>query len=171
MTRIIRREACVAAVVAITLVSGRTNVVLGQGHQAHAPGSVDFPVSCSPAAQAEFNRAVALLHHMTYPRAREAFQEVARIDARCPMAYWGVAMTLFQPLWPTRPGLPERRKGSDTAMADREQQADSCAATAVQEAQYSRHIHSCPGSASAAMEILDRLRQVAPEHWSVGWNP
>ncbi|MEX2180321.1 MAG: hypothetical protein WD801_16520 [Gemmatimonadaceae bacterium] len=48
---------------------------------------------------------------MTYPRAREAFQEVARIDATCAMAYWGVAMTLFQPLWPTRPGLPERRKG------------------------------------------------------------
>jgi tetratricopeptide (TPR) repeat protein len=115
MTRTIRRDACVAAVAAITLVSGRTNAVQGQGHQADAPGTVDFPVSCSPGAQAEFNRAVALLHHMTYPRAREAFQEVARIDARCAMAHWGVAMTLFQPLWPTRPGLPDRREGWEAA--------------------------------------------------------
>jgi tetratricopeptide (TPR) repeat protein len=111
MIRISRRDACVAALAALTLVSGRTNVVQGQGHQAHATGAVHFPVSCSPGAQAEFNRAVALLHHMTYPRAREAFQEVARIDAQCAMAHWGIAMTLFQPLWPTRPGLPERRQG------------------------------------------------------------
>jgi tetratricopeptide (TPR) repeat protein len=101
--------------VAVTLVGGRTNSAQGQIHQAHTTGSVDFPVSCSPGVQAEFNRAVALLHHMTYPRAREAFQEVARVDARCAMAYWGVAMTLFQPLWPTRPGLPERRQGWEAA--------------------------------------------------------
>jgi tetratricopeptide (TPR) repeat protein len=76
------------------------------GHQAHPAGelgTVDFGVSCSAAAQAEFNRAAALLHHMTYPQARAAFQRVAEIDPRCAMAHWGVAMTLFQPLWPTRP--------------------------------------------------------------------
>ena len=48
-----------------------------QPHAGHALGTVDFPVSCSAAAQTEFNRAVALLHHMTYPQAREAFQQVA----------------------------------------------------------------------------------------------
>ena len=42
-------------------------------------GKVDFPISCSQPAQAEFNRAVALLHHMTYPQAREAFERVARL--------------------------------------------------------------------------------------------
>ena len=66
-------------------------------------GKVDFPVSCTAPAQVEFNRAVALLHHMTYPQAREAFQHVAAIDPKCAMAQWGIAMTLFQPLWPTRP--------------------------------------------------------------------
>jgi tetratricopeptide (TPR) repeat protein len=74
-------------------------------------GSVDFPVSCSAAAQAEFPRAVALLHHMTYPQAREAFQRVAETDPGCAMAHWGIAMTLFQPLWPTRPGPEELRRG------------------------------------------------------------
>lgn len=80
-------------------------------------GKVDFRVSCSEAAQVEFNRGVALLHHMTYPRAREAFETVARIDPRCAMAQWGIAMTLFQPLWPTRPGPQELRRGWEAAQA------------------------------------------------------
>ncbi|MDX2056510.1 MAG: hypothetical protein SFV24_01805 [Gemmatimonadales bacterium] len=80
-------------------------------HADHPLGTVDFPVSCAKPAQARFNRAVALLHHMTYPQARVAFEEVAALDPRCAMAHWGVAMTLFQPLWPTRPDLAERRRG------------------------------------------------------------
>ena len=39
----------------------------------HASGAVDFPVSCSRQAQAQFNDAVTLLHHMTYPQARQGF--------------------------------------------------------------------------------------------------
>lgn len=74
-----------------------------EAHADHALGVVDFPVSCSEPAQLAFNHAVALLHHMTYPQAREAFQQVATIDPKCAMAHWGIAMTLFQPLWPTRP--------------------------------------------------------------------
>lgn len=74
-------------------------------------GSVDFPTSCLQPAQVQFNRAVALLHHMTYPQAREAFEHVASIDPRCAMAHWGVAMTLFQPLWPTRPGPEALARG------------------------------------------------------------
>ncbi len=76
-------------------------------------GSVDFPVSCSRPAQVEFNRAAALLHHMTYPQAREAFEHVAALDPHCAMAHWGVAMTLFQPLWPTRPGPEALARGWD----------------------------------------------------------
>ena len=85
----------------------------GQGHAAHGPGTVSFPVSCSAAAGAEFTRGVALLHHMTYPRAREAFEQATRVDSTCAMAHWGIAMTLFQPLWPTRPSPTELRRGWD----------------------------------------------------------
>jgi tetratricopeptide (TPR) repeat protein len=77
----------------------------------HGLGIVNFPVSCSAAARLQFNRAVALLHHMTYPRAREAFEQVAATDQRCAMAHWGVAVTLFQPLWPTRPSPADLRRG------------------------------------------------------------
>lgn len=85
------------------------------GHSEHPLGTVHFPVSCSPAAQAEVDRGVALLHHMTYPQAREAFEGVARTDPRCAMAEWGIAMTLFQPLWPTRPGPADLRRGWEAA--------------------------------------------------------
>lgn len=80
-------------------------------HAGHALGKVNFPISCSPEAQAEFNRAVALLHHMTYPQARVAFEQMAKTDPSCAMAHWGIAMTLFQPLWPTRPGPEELKRG------------------------------------------------------------
>ncbi len=80
-------------------------------HASHQMGAVNFPISCSAAAQTEFNRAVTLLHHMTYPQAREAFQHVAGIDPKCTMAHWGFAMTLFQPLWPTRPGPAALQQG------------------------------------------------------------
>jgi tetratricopeptide (TPR) repeat protein len=82
-----------------------------QQHPGHPLGTVHFPISCSEQAQAEFNRAVALLHHMTYPQAREAFQRAATADPRCAMAHWGIAMTLFQPLWPTRPRPEALQRG------------------------------------------------------------
>ncbi|HVY04952.1 MAG TPA: hypothetical protein VHB46_03145 [Burkholderiales bacterium] len=82
-------------------------------HAAHALGKVDFPASCASTVQVDFDRAVALLHHMTYPQAREAFAKIAAADPGCAMAHWGIAMTLFQPLWPTRPDLDTRARGWD----------------------------------------------------------
>jgi tetratricopeptide (TPR) repeat protein len=109
------RHTCapIALAAAAVLLAVTAPDAAGQAH-AHGDdtlGTVDFPVSCSTAAQVEFNRAVALLHHMTYPRARQAFEQVATIDPRCAMAHWGVAMTLFQPLWPTRPGPDALHRG------------------------------------------------------------
>jgi tetratricopeptide (TPR) repeat protein len=96
-----------AGVILVGLTPGAAN---GQAAEP-APVTIDFPISCSKEARVEFDRAVTLLHHMTYPRARAAFQRSAIIDPRCAMAHWGIAMTLFQPLWPTRPGPEELRRG------------------------------------------------------------
>ncbi len=117
LTRIDRR---LKAALVILLLAIGTGAAHGQAHDeqqhtGHALGKVDFQISCSPRAQLEFNRAVALLHHMTYPQARQAFQQVARTDPQCAMAHWGTAMTLFQPLWPTRPGPQELRRGWEEA--------------------------------------------------------
>ena len=88
------------------------SAVLAQPHHVESRlGEVDFPITCTARAQEDFNHALALLHHMTYPKARAAFEEIATDDSSCAMAYWGVAMTLFQPLWPTRPSPADLDKG------------------------------------------------------------
>jgi hypothetical protein len=76
-------------------------------------GQVDFPVSCTAPAQAQFNRGVAILHSFYYPAALKAFSEVTRIDPGCVMGYWGMAMASWYPLWfaPTRESLMQGRGG------------------------------------------------------------
>ncbi|HEY5754245.1 MAG TPA: hypothetical protein VIU34_00400 [Steroidobacter sp.] len=111
---------------AIALLAGP----VGAAEHDHASlGKVDFPVSCSAPAKEQFNRAVTLLHHMTYPQAREAFEQTIQTEPGCAMAHWGVAMTLFQPLWPTRPnasalarGWDEVQKAKSLPSSPREQQ-------------------------------------------------
>src|SRR5258708_39216929 len=62
-------------------------------------GSVHFATSCSPSVQATFQRAVALLHSFQYEQARSAFGEIAKQDATCAMAQWGIAMSHYHGLW------------------------------------------------------------------------
>ena len=56
-------------------------------------GKVNFPISCSPEAQAQFNRAVAMLHSFWFPQAPKAFTAVSETDPTCAMAYWGIAIS------------------------------------------------------------------------------
>ncbi len=56
-------------------------------------GKVDFPISCSTEAQAQFNRAVAMLHSFWFPQAPKAFVAVSETDPGCAMAHWGIAIS------------------------------------------------------------------------------
>jgi tetratricopeptide (TPR) repeat protein len=84
-----------------------------------AAGTVDFPVSCAPAVQAEFTRGVALLHSFFYEEARRIFTDVAAKDPTCPMAQWGIAMTWWHPIWtpPTANEMSAGKAAADKAMA------------------------------------------------------
>src|SRR5277367_1029429 len=62
-------------------------------------GSVNFPISCAPALQPDFNRAVALLHSFWYKKSEETFAAIAQTDPSCAMAERGVAMTHYRQLW------------------------------------------------------------------------
>lgn len=62
-------------------------------------GQVSFPISCSPAVQQPFNRAMAMLHSFWYAKAEQEFHAVGEKDPSCAMAYWGVAMTHYRLLW------------------------------------------------------------------------
>ncbi|HET9482780.1 MAG TPA: alpha/beta fold hydrolase [Xanthomonadales bacterium] len=88
---------------------------IAQHHAGQPLGKVEFATSCTAEAQPAFERGLALLHHMTYPQAREAFEQAVAADPRCAIAHWGVAMTLFQPLWPTRPGPDALQRGWEHA--------------------------------------------------------
>ena len=58
-------------------------------------GQVRFPVSCTAAAQQEFDRAVALLHSFWFDASAKAFAAVTQMDPGCGMGHWGSAMTLL----------------------------------------------------------------------------
>jgi hypothetical protein len=62
-------------------------------------GTSHFPTSCAAGEAQEMDRAVALLHSFFYDEARRRFALVAGRDPSCAMAHWGVAMTLWHPLW------------------------------------------------------------------------
>ena len=66
-------------------------------HADHAAGenlgTVHFPISCSPGAQRQFDRAVAMLHSFYYPETVKAFTAIAAAEPSCAMAYWGVAIS------------------------------------------------------------------------------
>ena len=62
-------------------------------------GRVHMDISCSAAAAADFDSALALLHNFWYLRALERFTEVLKNDPKCAMAYWGATMTYNHPFW------------------------------------------------------------------------
>jgi tetratricopeptide (TPR) repeat protein len=75
-------------------------------------GTVHFATSCRPDVQAAFDRAVALLHSFWYGAAVKQFTTVGAADAGCAMAQWGVAMSVWYPLWDP-PSAAALRKGAD----------------------------------------------------------
>ena len=74
-------------------------------------GDVRFKVSCNEKAQAQFNHSLALLHHMMYAQAKESFRRVTSLDDKCAMGHWGIAMSLFHPLWPVVPSAEKLAEG------------------------------------------------------------
>jgi hypothetical protein len=55
-------------------------------------GTVHFETSCTPAAQAQFDRSMALLHSFEFGSAIAGFQATLKEDPTCAMAQWGIAM-------------------------------------------------------------------------------
>lgn len=91
-------------------------------------GTVHFPVSIDPKTQEDFDRAVALLHSFEYEQAEQGFRSIADHDPSCAMAFWGIAMCNYHPIWgPTTQADFERGRVAIEAAAklggkdDREQ--------------------------------------------------
>lgn len=74
-------------------------------------GELKFSLSCNYETRATFDLAVALLHSFQYAEAEKAFVKVIDADPNCPMAYWGVAMSIYHAAW-FPPSEKELNKGS-----------------------------------------------------------
>jgi tetratricopeptide (TPR) repeat protein len=79
-------------------------------------GEVRFPTTCAPDAAKEVETGVALLHSFWYDEAERAFRRAIDRDKQCAIAYWGVAMSQYYPLWPT-PLTPARLQSGSEAIA------------------------------------------------------
>jgi tetratricopeptide (TPR) repeat protein len=74
-------------------------------------GNVAFNATIPPELQNDFNTGIALLHSFEYDEAEKMFAKVIDNSPDCAMAYWGVAMSNFHPLW-APPSSDELKKGN-----------------------------------------------------------
>jgi hypothetical protein len=68
-------------------------------------GEINFAISCTEAAQWEFNHSVALLHSFQFSRSIDGFNVVLGEDPTCGMAYWGIALSDWSN--PFAPGMKD----------------------------------------------------------------
>lgn len=74
-------------------------------------GEAELRISC-PGVQEEFNMGVQILHSFEYDEAEKVFASILDREPGCAMAFWGVAMANFHPLW-SPPSPAELAKGAE----------------------------------------------------------
>jgi len=74
-------------------------------------GTVSFTASVPEKLRTDFNIAIALLHSFEYDESEKMFAKIIDEAPDCAMAYWGVAMCNFHPLW-ALPTPAELEKGA-----------------------------------------------------------
>src|SRR5262249_24532567 len=105
--------------------NGATGTSGGAGAGSAAPGSLPlfndlgdyhFPITTSvPRAQQYFDQGIRLLYGFNLEQAKLAFDEAARLDPKCAMAFWGIALALGPNIYVPR--LPDQMKDIPAAMA------------------------------------------------------
>jgi len=83
--------------------SGLEAQVKGSGTQ--KLGTVHFAVSCAPAAQQQFELALAMLHSFFFPETVKAFTAVTQTDPTCAHGLLG-----YRDEHPPEPAHPARRR-------------------------------------------------------------
>jgi predicted Zn-dependent protease len=77
------------------LVSLLTLLFVSRADAQEKLGNVSFPTSCDRKVQAQFDRAVAMLHSFWFQQGEKAFREVLERDPSCAIANWGIAAILI----------------------------------------------------------------------------
>jgi hypothetical protein len=136
----VKSQASSFAALVLVVLSAKVGAHEGMTGMADMPasgelGTVSFEISCQPQVQADFNRAVALLHSFWLDEAERTFMQVSIADPDCAMALWGVAMADFNEVngGPTADGV--MRATEALARADAAREKDP------REAAYIRALH------------------------------
>jgi hypothetical protein len=85
------RLSLVAGIAALSLLAPSHALAQGEGDQ--QLGNVHFATTCNEVAQRRFDRAIRYQHSFWYRPAREVFEEAAKADGECGIAYWGIALS------------------------------------------------------------------------------
>jgi hypothetical protein len=128
---------------------------MGDMHDLGHVGTVHFPVSCAAGLQGDFDRAVAILHSFFYEESERQFRAIAARDPQCAMAWWGVAMSCWHPLWDP-PDSAALARGADAI-----RRADSLAAGSERERAY---VAALGLFYRDAPRVAHRTRAAAYEH-------
>jgi hypothetical protein len=87
----------------------RRGKVIACGPPGTQLGTVNFSQSCGN--KEEFGLAIKLLHSFEYDESEKAFAAIIDKNPDCAMAWWGIAMSNYHPLW-APPSEAELIKGS-----------------------------------------------------------
>lgn len=117
------RSVRLTTIVLLILLAAGARAAAQEEHQhAHGEklGTVHFSTSCNQSSQAEFDRAVALLHSFQFSRAIEGFNAALERDATCGIAYWGIALSDWSnPFAPGAKDAEQLQLGRDSVQRGR----------------------------------------------------
>src|SRR5438128_264362 len=86
-------SALTATVVALFFAAGAWGADDAATRSSEKLGRVLFKTSCSPEAQKQFERALAMQHSFFFPETIKAFSAIPETDPGCAIAYWGIAIS------------------------------------------------------------------------------
>ncbi|MBI3139059.1 MAG: hypothetical protein HYZ15_10770 [Sphingobacteriales bacterium] len=136
------------------------------GPSAKEFGVVDFGMTCSEKVKADFNTALELLHSFEYDESEKVFAKVIDAAPGCAMAYWGVAMCNFHPLWepPTEANLKKGAKAIEIANSISGKSAKEAGFITAAAAYYKNWEKTAPSARSIHFEkAMERLHQAYPD--------
>ena len=129
-------------------------------------GSVHFATSCNEAAQRRFDRAMRYQHSFWYRQSKEVFEDALKADPECAIAYWGIALSLWNNPHnpPPVPNLPLALAAIEKAKAvgaKTQRERDYIDALAILYTDYDKAPHR--PRVQAYLEAMEALAQRYPE--------
>ena len=121
-------------------------------------GKVHFEVSCTPTAQTLFDRAMLYQHSFWYRASKSGFEDVAKADPACGMAYWGIALSL---LWNPHTPPPEKNLAEGAAALAK---GKSIGAKTQRERDYLDALGAC--TTTMTRSTIARASRPMPGRWN-----